>query len=174
MPVRYIDTFFISTDKIIQLYANRGVSGIDGINSTALGIVAANPSKRVTLVIGDLSFYHDMTGLLAAKKYSLNLTILLINNDGGGIFSFLPQAHEKKHFETLFGTPLHIDFSYVVNMYGGSYQLAKTKGSLRQSIEKSYSMEGLSVIEVQTNREENAKWHRRLWKNINEELSQCD
>lgn len=174
MPVRDLDTFFMATDKRIQVYANRGVSGIDGINSTALGIAAANPSKRVTLIVGDLSFYHDLTGLLAAKKYALNITILLINNDGGGIFSFLPQANEKKHFEALFGTPLHLDFANVVAMYGGSYQLAKSRDSLREMLEKSYHMKGLSVIEIQTNREENAKWHRTLWKNINEELNLCD
>src|SRR5699024_10477426 len=82
---------------------NRGVSGIDGVVSTALGIAAAN-AKRVTLVIGDLSFYHDLNGLLAAKHYNIDITIVLINNDGGGIFSFLPQAEEGTYFEKLFGT----------------------------------------------------------------------
>src|SRR5690625_8053257 len=107
-----------------------------------------------------------MTGLLAAKKYSLSMTILLINNDGGGIFCFLPQANEKKHFEALFGTPLNIDFSNVVQMYGGFYHLVDTSTSLRESLEDSYHRVGLSVIEVNTTRSVHAKWHRQLRNNI--------
>ena len=98
MPVRDLDTFFTATDKEIYVHANRGVSGIDGTVSTALG-VAATTERPVTLIIGDLSFYHDLNSLFIAKHYDINLTIVLINNNGGGIFSFLPQAKEEKHFE---------------------------------------------------------------------------
>src|SRR5699024_10589021 len=93
MPIRDADTFFTNTNKTVKVYGNRGVSGIEGIVSTALGIAASGEHDHVTLVIGDLSFYHDLNGLFASKKYQIPLTILLINNDGGGIFSFLPQAN---------------------------------------------------------------------------------
>src|SRR5690606_10010256 len=108
MPIRDVDTFFMPTEKQISVYANRGVSGIDGTLSSALGVAAAG--KRVTLIIGDLSFYHDLNSLFIAMRYRLPITIVLLNNNGGGIFSFLPQAKEEKHFEHLFGTPLDIDF----------------------------------------------------------------
>lgn len=168
MPIRDIDTFFIKTDKTIHFLGNRGVNGIDGIISTALG--ATIRGERVTLVIGDLSFYHDLNGLLIAKQFNLNMTILLVNNDGGGIFSFLPQAKEPKHFEAIFGTPIGIDFKPAINMYGGHYELVKTENELKEKLEASYEREGLSVIEVQTNREENVKWHRDLWKAINKDI----
>ncbi|MDG2794636.1 thiamine pyrophosphate-dependent enzyme, partial [Vibrio parahaemolyticus] len=99
MPIRDTDSFFFTSDKTIQVMANRGVNGIDGIISTALG--ASMICDPLVLVIGDLSFYHDLNGLLAAKLHELNITIVVVNNDGGGIFSFLPQYEKKEHFESL-------------------------------------------------------------------------
>lgn len=170
MAIRDVDTFFTRTDKNIKVLANRGVNGIDGVTSTALG--AAANGKRVTLIIGDLSFYHDLNGLLTAKHYDLPITIVLVNNDGGGIFSFLPQAKEARHFEELFGTPIGIDFKPAVEMYGGHYELAKSAVELRTFLKNSYQRKGLSVIEVQTNRGENAKWHEALWQKIQSDLRQ--
>lgn len=169
MAVRDLDTFFTVTEKRIYVHANRGVSGIDGIVSTALGVAAAT-DQHVTLIIGDLAFYHDLNGLLVATQYNLNMTIILINNDGGGIFSFLPQANEKKHFEKLFGTPLQIDFKHSVKMYKGKYFLAENKKQFISHLKRGYETKGLHVIEVQTNREQNVKWHRQLWHEIEEEL----
>lgn len=169
MAVRDLDTFYQVDEKEIYIHGNRGVSGIDGVVSTALGI-AATSEKPVTLVIGDLSFYHDLNGLLAAKHYKINLTILLINNDGGGIFSFLPQAKEGQHFEKLFGTPLGIDFSHSVLMYGGQYTLARNSTHLDEALASSYQTSGLKVIEVQTNREENVKLHREIWRKIEQTI----
>ena len=171
MPVRDLDTFFLTTDKQIIAHGNRGVSGIDGTVSSAIG-VAATTNKPVTLIIGDLSFYHDLNSLLAAKHYNIDLTIVLINNNGGGIFSFLPQVNEKKHFEALFGTPLDIEFKKVVSMYGGTYELIQSSEQLAAALQQSYGQGGLHVLEVQTDRAENVKWHRELWENINERLSE--
>ena len=169
MPIRDIDTFFMTTNRRITIYANRGASGIDGVVSSSIG-VAATSDKHVTLVLGDLSFYHDLNALLIAKHYNVAITILLINNNGGGIFSFLPQAENKKHFEKLFGTPLHIDFKHAVNMYGGNYTLVHTKSKLQDELLISYKQKGLNVIEVQTDRDENVKWHRQKWGEIEKEL----
>ena len=169
MAVRDLDTYYQTSEKEVYIYGNRGVSGIDGVVSTVLGIAAAS-TQPVTLVIGDLSFYHDLNGLLAAKHYEIDITILLINNDGGGIFSFLPQAEEGAHFEKLFGTSLGIDFSHSVFMYGGEYTLIKDWNHLSDSLSKSYSTPGLKVIEVQTNRDENVKAHHELWSQIEETI----
>lgn len=165
MPVRDIDTFFHQTDQEVYLYANRGASGIDGITSTALGIAAAG-GKRVVLMIGDLSFYHDLNGLLAAKKYQLDLTVILINNNGGGIFSFLPQSKEAMHFETLFGTSLDIDFEKAVSMYDGAFYRVTTEADLRKQLTAAHQSTGLVVLEVQTDRGENEKWHQALWNKV--------
>lgn len=169
MAIRDVDTFFMATDKNIFMLANRGASGIDGIVSSGLGTAAAT-TKKVTLIIGDLSFYHDLNGLLTAKHYQLNITILLLNNNGGGIFSFLPQAKYEKHFEKLFGTPLHIDFKETVHMYGGQYVIATTRKELKEALLSSYEQPGISVLEVQTDRQANVKWHRDKLQQITKEL----
>lgn len=172
MPVRDVDTFLLPMKKNIHTYANRGVSGIDGTMSSALGV--ASSGERVTLIIGDLSFYHDVNSLLIAKRYDLPITILLINNNGGGIFSFLPQAKEDAYFEHLFGTPLDIDFQHVITMYAGNYDLVTNERELTQALKKSYESRHFSVIEVQTNRTENVAWHRDVWQNILQRLERYD
>lgn len=134
MAVRDLDTFFMSTSASLEVLANRGANGIDGMVSSGIG--AAASGKPVTLVLGDLSFFHDMNGLLAAKHYGLNITILVVNNNGGGIFSFLPQVNHQDHFETLFGTPLDIDFQHAVNMYGGTYHQPASFLSWKKPLKK--------------------------------------
>src|SRR5699024_6557450 len=103
MPVRDLDTFLFLSEKTFNTFGNRGASGIDGITPSAIG-VAAVTGEQATLIIGDLSFYHDLIGLVAAKHYQLPIRIILLNNNGGGIFSFLPQAKEATEFEALSGT----------------------------------------------------------------------
>ncbi|HVO41013.1 MAG TPA: 2-succinyl-5-enolpyruvyl-6-hydroxy-3-cyclohexene-1-carboxylic-acid synthase, partial [Aggregatilineales bacterium] len=120
MPVRDGDTFFPATEKKIRFLSNRGANGIDGVVSSALGASTVT-SDPLVLVLGDLSFYHDMNGLLAAKLHHLNATIIVINNDGGGIFSFLPQAGYPEHFESLYGTPTGLDFSHTAALYGATF-----------------------------------------------------
>ncbi|MTW84652.1 2-succinyl-5-enolpyruvyl-6-hydroxy-3-cyclohexene-1-carboxylic-acid synthase [Virgibacillus dakarensis] len=169
MAIRDVDTFFMTTSKDMTVLANRGANGIDGMVSSGLG--AAAGGSHITLLLGDLSFFHDLNGLLAAKHYKLNLTILLINNNGGGIFSFLPQANDKEdHFEALFGTPIDIEFQHAVQMYGGDYYQANSQPELQHAFETSYKKGGLSVIEVKTDREQNMQWHRAKWQAIEHEL----
>ncbi|HET7628937.1 MAG TPA: 2-succinyl-5-enolpyruvyl-6-hydroxy-3-cyclohexene-1-carboxylic-acid synthase [Bacillales bacterium] len=169
MPVRDLDTFFVNTDQPLRTMANRGANGIDGIVSTALGASAV--SDPVVLVVGDLSFYHDLNGLLAAKLHRLNLTIIVVNNNGGGIFSFLPQAESVDSFETLFGTPTDLSFAKAVDMYGGTYAKVENWRQFRDRFTKSVACSGLSVIEVQTNRSENVEVHRRLWSKVAEAVA---
>ncbi|MFS0864433.1 2-succinyl-5-enolpyruvyl-6-hydroxy-3-cyclohexene-1-carboxylic-acid synthase [Fredinandcohnia sp. 179-A 10B2 NHS] len=169
MPIRDIDSFFTTNDKSIKVMANRGANGIDGIVSTAMGVSSQN--DNTVLVIGDLSFYHDLNGLLAAKQHKLNITIVLINNDGGGIFSFLPQSTEEKHFELLFGTPLGLEYKHVVEMYGGKFTEVVHWHQFRTAIADSLQSKGFQVIEVRTDRAENVLIHRKMWENVSQEIN---
>ncbi len=168
MPVRDLDTFFWGSNTL-RIMGNRGANGIDGIVSSALGASAVSNGPNV-LVIGDLSFFHDMNGLLAAKLHKLNLTIIVVNNDGGGIFSFLPQADYPEHFEQLFGTPLGLDYSYTASLYNGHYQRVADWQQFRIAVERGMQNGGLHIVEVVTERESNVRMHRQLWRSVAEAL----
>ena len=167
MPVRDLDSFFPGSTRDMQFLANRGVSGIDGVISTALGAAAARQRPAV-LVIGDLSFYHDMNGLLAARQYRLGLTIVLINNDGGGIFSFLPQADQPEYFEQLFGTPHGLDFAPAAALYGARLTRPTSWDELGASVQAGLANGGLHIVEVRTDRTVNVAQHRALWQRVAE------
>lgn len=171
MPIRDMDTFFPASGRDIRLMANRGANGIDGVVSSALGASAAGASPLV-LVIGDLSLYHDSNGLLAAKLHELNATIILLNNDGGGIFSFLSQASEApEHFEQLFGTPHGLDFRHMAALYGARFHSVADWGEFRQRLAESTGGSGLSIIELRTDRERNVAMHREIWRAISGDLA---
>lgn len=168
MPIRDMDTFFLSTRRSIQFMANRGASGIDGVVSSALGVAAVS-EKKVVLVLGDISLYHDMNGLLAARAHGLNATIIVLNNNGGGIFSFLPQADYRDVFETYFGTPHGLTFSAAAEMYGLDYSLADDWGTFDRSVGDSLTGEGVTLIEVPGDRERNVALHREVWEAVSAE-----
>ena len=156
-------------DKEIEIIANRGANGIDGIVSTALG-VSVDQKKPTFLLIGDLSFFHDLNGLLVAKMNQLNLTVILVNNDGGGIFSFLPQSKEEKHFETLYGTPTGLNFSKVVEMYEGKYVKIESWNELQNYLTNEWNNSGLQVVELETDRLTRVKIHRELLDHVSQEI----
>lgn len=164
MPVRDLDSFLPGGSKPLRFMANRGASGIDGVVSTALGVAAVSPGP-VVLVIGDLSFYHDMNGLLAAKRYALRATIVLLNNDGGGIFSLLPQS-ETEHFEELFAMPHGLDFRHVADLYGLAYRRPAGRGAFEEAVREAVEGDGCTVIEVRTDRRANADLHREVWRAV--------
>lgn len=172
MPVRDLDTFFPGNSRAVRFIANRGANGIDGVISTALGVAAAGQGP-VVLGIGDLSFQHDMNGLLAAKLHGLNLTIVVTNNDGGGIFSFLPQASQtdRATFETLYGTPTGIDLGAATGLYGGTFTRAADWTQFRDAVAAGIAGEGLHVIEVVTDRERNVHQHRAIWRAVADRLA---
>jgi 2-succinyl-5-enolpyruvyl-6-hydroxy-3-cyclohexene-1-carboxylate synthase len=171
MPVRDLDTFLPQSPARLRCLANRGANGIDGVVSSALGASAADVGP-VVLVIGDISFYHDMNGLLAARKHGLDLLIVLLNNDGGGIFSFLPQATEcPEHFEQLFGTPHGLDFRPFVEAYGGRFVRVDGWPGFSSSVIDAMERGGLSVVEVPTDRARNVLQHRAVWRAVAEALS---
>jgi 2-succinyl-5-enolpyruvyl-6-hydroxy-3-cyclohexene-1-carboxylate synthase len=176
MPVRDLDTFFWSSERRIRILSNRGANGIDGVVSSALGASAGaeqeGPQGPAMLVIGDLSFFHDLNGLLAARLHGLDLTIVLINNDGGGIFSFLPQAAYPERFEQLFGTPTGLDFRLAVEMYGGVYHKPESWEQFRRQARQAMESGGLQVIEVATERSSNVRMHRQLWEVVGKTLNE--
>ncbi|PFP23241.1 2-succinyl-5-enolpyruvyl-6-hydroxy-3-cyclohexene-1-carboxylic-acid synthase [Bacillus sp. AFS073361] len=169
MPIRDLDSFFLNNHKQIKVMANRGANGIDGTVSTALG--AALNSSSLYLVLGDLTFFHDLNGLIAAKLYNININIILINNNGGGIFSFLPQSEHPKNFELLFGTPIGIDFEHAVKMFNGNYIKIEDWDHFGVEIRKSIHSTGINVYEIVTNRERNRDEHREFWGNVSQEIS---
>ncbi len=168
MPVRDLDTFFPSTSKAIRFLGNRGASGIDGLVSSALG--AAAQTGPVVLVLGDLAFYHDMNGLLAAKLHRLSATIVLLNNDGGGIFSFLQQANYPEYFEPLFGTPTGLQFRHAADLYGVTYSPAETWEAFRAQVTGGIGASGIHLVEVRTARARNVVLHQEIWKAVGNAL----
>ncbi|WP_353854836.1 2-succinyl-5-enolpyruvyl-6-hydroxy-3-cyclohexene-1-carboxylic-acid synthase [Bacillus sp. Bos-x628] len=165
MPIRDVDTFFEAQTKPFRLMANRGANGIDGVVSTALGTYAAL-KQPITLVIGDLSFYHDLNGLLAAKLMNIPLTVVLLNNDGGGIFSFLPQASNEPYYEKLFGTPTGLNFEYASKLYGGTYSKPTTKQEFHDLYLAHIKEPGLHLMEIETDRHSRVVKHRQMMDDI--------
>lgn len=171
MPVRDLDSFFRGTSRTIRALGNRGASGIDGVVSSALGAAAAlstlaDPALRagrVVLLLGDLSLYHDLNGLLAAKAHRLDATIVLLNNDGGGIFSFLPQAAYTEYFEALFGTPTGLDFRAAACLYDAAFASAATWPMFRTEMRAANDRPGISIVEVPTARGRNVELHQETW-----------
>lgn len=164
MPIRDMDTFFRKTKKDIALFSNRGTNGIDGVVSTALGIQAAR-GRDTWLLIGDLSFLHDVNGLLVSRFHETNVTIVIMNNDGGGIFSYLPQSSVQNHYEQLFGTPTGLVFNHIAAMYDAQYAAIRSVDQFISELQQP-KVKPIRIIEVFTNRQQNVKEHRDLWKQI--------
>jgi 2-succinyl-5-enolpyruvyl-6-hydroxy-3-cyclohexene-1-carboxylate synthase len=165
LPIRDFDFFASSNNKQINIYTNRGASGIDGINSTALGI--ASSSKRPTfLLIGDLAFYHDLNGLYNAHKFNIPLTIILINNNGGGIFESLPIAEFKDYFTENFLTPMELNFAKLVQAYRGHYSKIKNWKELGVKIRESAIKKRLSVLEIRTDAKKSKLQRQKYWKAV--------
>ncbi|MCM3317080.1 2-succinyl-5-enolpyruvyl-6-hydroxy-3-cyclohexene-1-carboxylic-acid synthase [Rummeliibacillus stabekisii] len=168
MPIRDVDTFFSKTSRDIHIYANRGANGIDGVVSTAIGTQLA--TKRDTyLLIGDLAFLHDSNGLIATRYQACDITIVIMNNDGGGIFSYLSQSTVEQHYEELFGTPSGLQFADLAKMYDAEYEPVHTKEELKTLVQRPKA-KALRIIEVFTNRAQNLEAHRNLWDTIGKEL----
>jgi 2-succinyl-5-enolpyruvyl-6-hydroxy-3-cyclohexene-1-carboxylate synthase len=157
MPVRDLDRFARPSTAARTVLGNRGASGIDGIISTALGAGSAT-TDDLTLVTGDLAYYHDMNGLLALRRCGVEATVVLVNNDGGGIFHMLPIEEYDPPFSTQFKTPHGLDFAPTADLYGFDYARAETRDEFREAYEAATRNEGSHVVEVKTDAESS---HRR-------------
>ena len=168
MPVRDLDTFLPGGGANVRCLANRGANGIDGVVSSALGASAAEPRVPVLLVLGDISFLHDLNALAAARIPDMGLTILLVDNDGGGIFSFLQQATVARpevglpaRFEQLLGTPHGTDLPAVARALGAEVSELGV-GAIGAAVADSFQRPGVRVLHLRTERRRNVELHRRV------------
>ncbi len=159
MPIRDLDAFAATDGAGVPVAANRGASGIDGTVATAAGY-ARGSGRPVTLLIGDLALLHDLNSL--AMLRGLPVTVVVLNNDGGGIFSFLPVSEHGPFFEPFFGTPQGVGFGPAAAMFGLHYERPKTPEAFLSAYRTARSAGGPSLIEVETDRAENVALHRRL------------
>lgn len=163
MPIRDTEWYGAPRDGLITL-ANRGANGIDGVVSTAVGAALANSDKPVALLIGDVAFLHDNNGLLGLRKRTVNLTIVVIDNDGGGIFSFLPQrtAMGEERFEQLFGTPHGVSVAGLAALHGLPVWTVDQATDLQSALKRVSAEMGTTVIHVRTNRDANVALHDQI------------
>lgn len=160
LPIREIDTFASNLGRPTSVYANRGASGIDGNIATAVGI-AQGTSSGVTVLLGDLALLHDLNSLALLKAIHTPFVIVVLNNDGGGIFHFLEVAKLGKAFEPYFVTPHGMTFSAAADLFGLEYVCPKTLTEFCRSYQKMSVASHASIIEICTNREETVKTHKR-------------
>ncbi len=165
MPIRDLDTYAAPDGAPAPLAANRGASGIDGTVATAAGF-ARGSDRPVTLLIGDLALLHDLNSL--AMLRDLPVVVVVLNNDGGAIFSFLPVARHEEFFEPYFGTPQGVSFEGAAKMFGLAYDLPRTAGDLAESYRVASTRNRPTLIEVKTDRKENTELHRKLLSEISE------
>ncbi|MBF2065194.1 MAG: 2-succinyl-5-enolpyruvyl-6-hydroxy-3-cyclohexene-1-carboxylic-acid synthase [Calothrix sp. C42_A2020_038] len=162
MPVRDIEFFWKPNNLGIQMFVNRGANGIDGTLSTALGVAHRNQSS--VMLTGDLALLHDTNGFLIRNKFIGNITIILINNNGGGIFEMLPIAKFEPPFEELFATPQDIDFAKLCATYDVEYELITSwqlfKEKISQLPTQGIHIPTIRVLELRTNRKVDAKWRQ--------------
>jgi len=146
--IRLVDRLSGISKVAFSVFGNRGVNGIDGILSTVAGL-AMQTKERTYLLVGDLTLFHDMNGLQLLKSYHLPVTIILLNNNAGGIFSFLSQRSlTADDFDPLFATPLDLDFSQVAKTYELAYQKVESEADFEQAIATSRKLTGANMIEL--------------------------
>jgi 2-succinyl-5-enolpyruvyl-6-hydroxy-3-cyclohexene-1-carboxylate synthase len=167
MPVRDLDTFLADGPTPLRCIANRGANGIDGVVSTALGVAAAG-REPVLAIVGDLAFLHDANALLGARLNDLSLTVVVIDNDGGGIFSFLPQGEVGRpeiglpeHYEQLFGTPHGMDVLAVARAFGVT-TIDLEPVTMGEAITAALGRSGVHVLRLRTDRARNVMLHRQV------------
>jgi 2-succinyl-5-enolpyruvyl-6-hydroxy-3-cyclohexene-1-carboxylate synthase len=165
MPVRDVETFFPAREHPPRVLANRGANGIDGTVSTAFGCAAVE-SGPVVLLIGDIALIHDIGGLLAAGRLGLKLTIVLLHNDGGGIFDFLPVSREGDEFVRHVATPHGLDFSHAAALFGCGYEVAASVDDFRAALGRALSADRTSIVAVHTDRGANVDLHAAVWQEV--------
>ncbi len=160
MPIRDLDAFLPTDERPLRILANRGANGIDGMASTALGVAAGSPEPTV-LFTGDLALLHDLGGLLATRRLGLDLTVVLVDNDGGGIFSFLPIADgDQVDHHRLFHTPHGLDLGGIAALAGGRLHEPTDATSLEEVLGSALARPGLDLIRITVDAATNVGLHR--------------
>jgi 2-succinyl-5-enolpyruvyl-6-hydroxy-3-cyclohexene-1-carboxylate synthase len=161
MPVRDVEFFWCPNNSNIQPFFNRGANGIDGTLSTALGI--AHYQQSSILLTGDLALLHDTNGFLIRNKFIGHLTIILINNNGGGIFEMLPISQFDPPFEEYFTTPQNINFAQLAVTYNIGYEQIQSWEQLQQKLNP-LPQTGIRILEIPTNRKTDTQWRQKYLK----------
>jgi len=167
MPIRDVEYFWPKTERGFEFHFNRGANGIDGTLSTAVGVAHSPPADRASelrptfLLCGDLSFLHDSNGLLLTQKLCGSLTVILINNHGGGIFEHLPVADYDPPFEEFFATPQAVDFEKLCAAHGVAHRVIATLAELETEL-LCEPQHGLRVLELHTDRKASAAHRKAL------------
>ena len=180
MPVRDLEAFAGQVPR--RVFANRGVNGIDGLVSTVLGVAAGSSGNSaepagapVVGLLGDLAFLHDAGGLLGAPARGLDAVFVVVDNGGGGIFSFLPQAGlPGERFELLFGTPPGADVVAVAQAYGVAAERVERAADVGAAVERGLAAGGVRVVVVPTgDRTANVDRHRQAWAAVAEAVAKA-
>ncbi|PIQ28194.1 2-succinyl-5-enolpyruvyl-6-hydroxy-3-cyclohexene-1-carboxylic-acid synthase [bacterium (Candidatus Blackallbacteria) CG17_big_fil_post_rev_8_21_14_2_50_48_46] len=169
MPIRDFDMFASAMPAQACIFGNRGASGIDGNLATALGLGEGNQALT-TLLLGDLALLHDLNALSLVKTAQEPLILIVINNDGGGIFSFLPIAQAEDVFESHFGTPHGFQFKGAAEMFGLNYVQPQTLEDFKTAYLTAVETRQHTLIEIQTKREANFRLHQEIHRQIGERL----
>lgn len=154
MVIRDFDNYW-QPSTVLPTMANRGANGIDGTIASAVGM--ALNGRPTWLPIGDLTLFHDMNGLMLARQKNVDLTLVVTNNNGGGIFSFLPQSQADEYFEEMFGTGQDLDIAKIAALYNAEYHLITETDELTNLVKKDWH--GLRLLEIQTHRQDNVDAH---------------
>jgi 2-succinyl-5-enolpyruvyl-6-hydroxy-3-cyclohexene-1-carboxylate synthase len=175
MPVRDVEGFWPALEAPPRVLCNRGANGIDGTISSAFGASVASPGPVVAL-IGDVAFAHDIGGLLAASRLGLKLTIVLLNNAGGGIFDFLAvsrnaSARAGDIYTTHIATPTGLDFASAGDLYCLAHEHATDVPGLRRALESALASPQSAIVEVRTERDANVALHARVWDAVSGAIS---
>ena len=168
MPIRDMDMFgHWETDRKIRVAANRGASGIDGLIATTVGF-AAGRQQPTTAVIGDLAALHDLNSLALLATSPTPIVLVVINNDGGGIFHFLPIAHETRSFERYFATPHGRHFGDAAHMFAIDYHYPASRREFNSAYRQAVTAGHASLIEVRTDRVQNRQLHQQIEQAVRE------
>jgi 2-succinyl-5-enolpyruvyl-6-hydroxy-3-cyclohexene-1-carboxylate synthase len=173
MPVRDLE-WFAPARQDVRVVANRGANGIDGVTSTAVGV--ALTWTPTVLLTGDVAFLHDTNALIGLARRGVTMAIVVVDNDGGGIFSFLPQAERlaEERFEQLFGTPHGVDVVAVAEAHGVPAERVASRAGLQAALSGAAMRGGPRVIAVRSDRAENVAVHRRLQAAVADALARSD
>ena len=165
MPVRDVETFFPARLDPPRVLSNRGANGIDGTIASAYGAAAVSDGP-VVLLLGDVALAHDAGSLVTARRSGIPLTIVLVDNGGGGIFDFLPVATQSDAFEAHVATPTGIDHAPLATAYGLHHLEVATLDEFRAALDHGLSSDGTQLIHVRTERQRNVALHREVWRAV--------
>jgi len=174
MPIRDVE-WFTEPRSGLEVHANRGANGIDGVTSTALGVALARDGRPTAALLGDLALLHDASGLTGLAARPCSLVLVVVDNNGGGIFSFLPQAAElpPDRFEQLFGTPQAVDLRALAAAHGVASVEVETAADLSPRLAEATARSGVRMLVARTERRRNVEIHAELASAVGRALDRC-